>query len=326
MRVKATLALVVGSWFSNLLVARADAPAAAPPAADVESARGHFQKGVRLYKERSFDAALAEFERAYELAPDYRILYNLGQVQMERHDYVAALERFREYLKRGGAALTAGRRAEVDSQLTDLAGLVASLTVVVEPEGADLVVDGVSVGTLPIRESVLVNAGVHNVAVRKAGYAPAQRTITVAGGDRQRLNISLDREAALDKTEASDLLAPRVREVPNRTRLWISVAAAGALGLTAGILAVRANSIKTEFDNDLNTFPGDAHRIAEDRSRLRLYAGLTDGFGVAALVAGAFATYFALSEGPSPPRTEHAAGPRLHLAGDPSGVRLVGEF
>ena len=44
---------------------------------------------------------LAEFMRAYELLPNYRVLYNIGQVQLERHDYVAALHAFDDYLEQG---------------------------------------------------------------------------------------------------------------------------------------------------------------------------------------------------------------------------------
>ena len=42
-------------------------------------ARERFQRGVDLYKEGSFDAALAEFNKAYELAPNFRVLYNMAQ-------------------------------------------------------------------------------------------------------------------------------------------------------------------------------------------------------------------------------------------------------
>ena len=45
----------------------------------VRRAQGHFQRGVELYGERNYDGALAEFSRAHELSPNYRVLYNLAQ-------------------------------------------------------------------------------------------------------------------------------------------------------------------------------------------------------------------------------------------------------
>src|SRR5512145_1254691 len=69
---------------ANLAAARPGAsnPQSSESGSAVEEASQRFQRAVKLYRERSFDAALAEFNRAYELSPDYRVLYNLGQVQV----------------------------------------------------------------------------------------------------------------------------------------------------------------------------------------------------------------------------------------------------
>src|ERR1043166_1717810 len=61
---------------------------ASPGSGAVTVARQQFAHGVELYRAGAYDAALAAFTRAYELAPTYRILYNLAQVQAQRQDYV----------------------------------------------------------------------------------------------------------------------------------------------------------------------------------------------------------------------------------------------
>ncbi len=75
------------------------------PQADVDVGRAHFQRGVSLYRSGAYDAALAEFTRAHEAAPNYRILYNLAQIQAQRHDYVTSLALFQKYLDDGGSAV-----------------------------------------------------------------------------------------------------------------------------------------------------------------------------------------------------------------------------
>jgi hypothetical protein len=60
----------------------------------VSSARVHFLRGVESYKEGAFDIAVVEFTRAYEIAPNFRVLYNIAQSQAERHDYAAALSQY----------------------------------------------------------------------------------------------------------------------------------------------------------------------------------------------------------------------------------------
>src|SRR6266478_2010920 len=79
---------------------------AASPAALADSktdeAKTHFKNGADLYDENNFRGALVEFQRAYELAPSYRILFNIGQVEMELQDYAGALTAYARYLREGG--------------------------------------------------------------------------------------------------------------------------------------------------------------------------------------------------------------------------------
>src|SRR5262245_22835524 len=81
-------------------------PQAGPPppemAPQTERAQRHFRMGVTLYEERDFDGARSEFLRAHDLAPSYRILFNLGQVSQELHDWAGALRYYGGYLQAGG--------------------------------------------------------------------------------------------------------------------------------------------------------------------------------------------------------------------------------
>src|SRR5262249_54149280 len=139
-------------------------------------------------------AALAEFGRTYELAPNYRVLYNLGQVQIERQDYAAAIKYFRAYLDQGGTDVPADRRAQVESDLDDLVNRVAPINFDVNVAGAEILIDEALIGNAPFVNPVLVNAGVRSVLVRKAGYASVQRRLTVVGGEAARLEIRLARD------------------------------------------------------------------------------------------------------------------------------------
>src|SRR5689334_10179045 len=53
-------------------------------------ARQRYDKGKQLYSEGAFDAALAELQRSYELAPSYKILYNIALVQRARNDFAGS--------------------------------------------------------------------------------------------------------------------------------------------------------------------------------------------------------------------------------------------
>ena len=44
-------------------------------------ARAHFSRGVEFYKEGDYRTALIEFKRAYEVLPNYKVLYNCDTVR-----------------------------------------------------------------------------------------------------------------------------------------------------------------------------------------------------------------------------------------------------
>src|SRR5258708_11228603 len=72
-----------------------------PSQQDIDEARKHYDKGLQLFNEEAYEAALAEFERAYQLAPTYKILYNTGKIYRARNDFVSALRDFERYLAEG---------------------------------------------------------------------------------------------------------------------------------------------------------------------------------------------------------------------------------
>src|SRR5689334_21096548 len=87
-------ALVLGVFLRGAVAHADDAPAAA--------ADRSFRHGVTLFDQKDFPSALAEFERAYALAPEYRVLYNIGLVRFQLGDHAGAYEAFRRYLADGG--------------------------------------------------------------------------------------------------------------------------------------------------------------------------------------------------------------------------------
>ncbi|HET9932399.1 MAG TPA: PEGA domain-containing protein [Polyangiaceae bacterium] len=295
----------------------------------VDQARGHFERGAALFKEGSFDAALAEFKRAYEIVPNYKVLYNIGQAQIERHDYVAALRAFEDYLRQGAADIPSERRESVEREITSLKTRVASLVVRSNVRGAELFVDGVSVGTLPLDSDPLVSAGTRRLTLKKTGYTQLERTVSVAGGDHPEIEMNLE---PLPTTTGADaqpsgpvtpIAMPASR--PIRPATWVSLAATcvftGA-AVTFGILAQKSN-------DDLDTamrYPADPNRVDDVRSRLKLQAALTDGFGAAAAASAILTVYFALSGSHSSETARAHRAPIARVVPTGQGVAVFGKF
>lgn len=298
----------------------------------VEQARTHFQRGVELYKDRDLDAALVEFNRAYALAENYRVHYNIGQVQLERHDYVAALASFRQYLKGGGDQIATDRRAEVDKEIATLEGRVAKLRIACNVAGAEILIDGVSAGRTPLADWVLVNPGARNISARKAGYRGEPRGVTLAGAESQDvvLTLSPSDEAATPTTTpakappASSRTAPRPQpRSSSRAPLWVGIVATGVLAGGAATFGVLTSKSNRRLDDDLDTFPADRSRVDGARRELKRNALLTDVLAGTALAAGGVTLVIALtSSGSSETGRALAVRVRPHEPGLDLAVRF----
>jgi hypothetical protein len=167
-------------------------PAAAEEPGAVASAREHFLRGVDLYQDGDYEAALADFEQAYELAPHWGLLYNIGRVRAELHAYPAAVEALERYLREGGREVPADRRGEVQREVARLRGLVGRVVLEVERPAVTVVyVDGTEAGSTPMEGPLLVAAGRRTIEIRAEGFMPFRREIAVAGGTEERLRIAL---------------------------------------------------------------------------------------------------------------------------------------
>jgi hypothetical protein len=310
-------ALLASTYFSTSFAALA-APDAPPSEATVSEASQHFTKGVQLFKEWS-----SEFRRAYQLAPSYRVLYNIAQVNYELHNYVEALKGFRQYMSEGGSEIPKDRQTQVEAEIRKLEGRVGYLEVTANVVGVQVSVDEVPVGTLPLRSPILVNPGVRRVSASKSGYLMTARNVTITGGDHSQVQLEMNEITQVRVVREE--VKVRAPERP-RTAMWISLAATGALGATSGIFAIMANSAKKDFENELATYPTTKEQIDKARDKASLYGGLADGFAVGAIVAGGATLFFALSH-PSSSSAASAPPPkRIAFAPTLGGVVAVGEF
>src|SRR6478752_5225126 len=122
-------------WSLCIMLAVATPAVAAPkdgPSAAQKEADRHFKSGVALYKENKYSEALAEFERAYEIAPHPLVLYNIATCHRELSQYGDAVKFYRRFIKEGPAAKVAPAKiktaqAELDAVLARIARVTVSV-------------------------------------------------------------------------------------------------------------------------------------------------------------------------------------------------------
>jgi hypothetical protein len=181
---------------------RAEEPAASteettsPPPVEVAektaSARRHFKNGIKLYKDADYRGALAEFEAAYREKPGPGSLQNIALSLKALFRYAEAAESLRLLLARHGADLQEDERRAVQVALDELAALVGTLTIAVEPADATVSVNGRSLSAEERASGVSLNVGEHTVAAVAPGYARRVQVVRIASQQRVPLALKLE--------------------------------------------------------------------------------------------------------------------------------------
>lgn len=328
------LALVLAS--SALATTRATpAQADTPSKATSEAGRVHFQRGVALFKDADFRAALIEFKKAYEIAPNYRVEYNIGQTCLELQDYGCALSAFQKYLSEGGNDVPAARKKEVEKEVTRLSSLVAHVRLLASKEGAEIAVDDVVVGRSPLSAPLLVGAGRHKFSAQLAPFLPATKVVDVASGDdlEVKLDLAEPQSAAVPvpvvvpapapapTNERPEPAKPRTAapEAPSRAPFYIGLASTAVLtGATVafGVVTLGAKSSLDDKAGQVGVTPAE---MSSARSKVETFGLVTDVVGATAIVAGVVTTvlYFTTS-----PKSGSERGARLV----PSPFGVAGTF
>ncbi|MEM1034549.1 MAG: tetratricopeptide repeat protein [Myxococcota bacterium] len=268
---------------------------------DQKKAAEHFRRGKELYDEGDYDAALVEFKRAYETSPNYRVLFNIGQVQYQIGDYASARDTFTRYLDEAGNRIDANRRDTVRRDIQKLSARVALVRVTVNEPGATVTVDDVARGDAPFDAPLSVSAGRRKISATKEGYSSDEAFVEVAGGDEIDVALRLRELApgggtgdgrAPDPTatvgQGSDDDEGGLIDAP--WEAWTITAGLGTGALVFGLLALSANSqLETELEA-----PADPNDVDAIRTRMIAFSVVTDVLIAGTAVAGGIALYLTI--------------------------------
>jgi len=304
--------------------ARAADSSAKPSPEAVAEAGQRYDRGLKLYSEGEYRLAVIEFERTYELVPDYRVLYNIGQVRIQLGDYARARVALERYVREGGDQLPQARLDAVKGDLDMLEGRTATLKIQSSLVGAEVLVDGESVGVTPLAEPVLMNAGDHNIEVRKPGYRARVLRRTLAGKDAGEMSVELDEIATTPATPVGSMPSSASR-APARstTPMWIGWSTTAALAAGAGVTGILGLRAADKHDDMLGERDVSRSDLTSQESRARMFLVTSDALTAAAVVAGGISLYLTLRS-PSTSASRETAS--LAVGFTPSEVRLFGTY
>jgi hypothetical protein len=172
-------------------IARAQQPApAAQPSQPTP--RERVATGDRLQRMHLHEAALAEYEKAYEAAPSPATLRKIADAQRDMGDVASAIASYERVLAAPDASRDDKRASE--KALKALEAESGALTISSTVEGAAVTIDGRPAGTTPLAKPIRVAPRAHVVRVTKQGYEPFETTTEVAAGGSSSVAANLVEE------------------------------------------------------------------------------------------------------------------------------------
>jgi Tetratricopeptide repeat/PEGA domain len=220
---------------------KAEASSEVPPNDVYLEAKERVGRGEKLFEEGNYDAALAEFERAYQTMEGhparYLVLFNIGQCYEKLYRYDGAIQAYEGYLKEGGEG--AEDAATVKAKMDLLATLLGRLEIHVTVPGGkpvpdfELWVDGRYIGKNP--KSALLPGGNHEVEIRAPGFELAKAPLQLPATAQKTLSFELEPLAK----EYKGLRPPM---------FWTTSALAAGTAIAGGVLGFMALDERKRLD------------------------------------------------------------------------------
>lgn len=168
------------------------------PGSDAASAQADdlTHRGVNLLKKHQWAEAEELFRQAWALKRSYDIAGNLGLAEAGLGKWRDAAEHLTFALATFPANGKAAHRDLLREKLASAREHVGGLTIEMDAPGAEVLVDGKSVGTAPLAGEVLVEPGAHVVEAQLAGRGAARGEASVVAGGSASVTLALKSEQA----------------------------------------------------------------------------------------------------------------------------------
>lgn len=157
-----------------------------------EQAQHAWDAAKQLAGASDYRGALVEFQRAYELSHNPRVLYNIGVTEKLLTHYARAVDAWEKELREGAAQLTPAEQQELKNAIAIVQQFVTTIDVTANEPDATLSIDDYPVGRTPFSGPVRIDVGKRVLKLSKDGFTEAVQTVDVAAGARTPVSFRIE--------------------------------------------------------------------------------------------------------------------------------------
>ncbi len=255
---RAAMAALIGA-LAFAPSAQALTPLPPPPAAQADAYKLHMENGVKLFEDRNYDAARAEFRAAYDARPKASPLLNIALAYKAEFKYPRAIEALETALAKHRDTMGADDVKAAEGELKDMRALLAHVKITVSPASARVTIDGDALTAAALEQPIPLGPGTHRVTAAAESFASIEQSFTVASSEATEVALTLIPEQGTLQVEAPDpgmTIAVDQRVVG--TGAWtgllplgshrVQITGAGRQPFIADILVVAGKSIPVRPD------------------------------------------------------------------------------
>jgi hypothetical protein len=261
-------------------------PSSGADAAEDPAYRTAIKEGLAEYDAHHFEEARSLFRRAHEISPNARTFRSIGMTSFELRDYVSAVRNLSAALLDQRKPLSTEQREHSQALLARSRAFVDGYTLTVSPRDARVIIDGHAPEFEP-DGTLLFGFGLHTVEVSAHGMEVRSLPISVRGGERRELSVTLTPASAGGARSADGGLATAMKPGPGGVSNGSAAAWLWASGGTA-LLAGGVGIYWFTRDSQLNSChnPAAGYLCTNDsalKTQRNVALGVTVGTGVAAV-------------------------------------------
>ncbi|HEY8087958.1 MAG TPA: PEGA domain-containing protein [Polyangiaceae bacterium] len=157
-----------------------------------EPARKAWDAAKQLAGANDYKGALVEFQRAYDLSQNPRVLYNVGVAEKLLTHYARAVDAWDRELREGAGKITPGETAELKNAIAIVQQFVTLIDVTASEPDATLSIDDYVVGKTPFVGPVRIDVGKHTLKLSKDGFVDAVQQVDVASNTRTPVSFKIE--------------------------------------------------------------------------------------------------------------------------------------